>query len=837
MKLSLKNASPRTIRITFTVLAILTTAIAAAHLMDPLVFNVTTNDECLWVKTEDGRNGIVIHEIIQGGVTDRAGVRDGDSLLAINGKPVTFLTAQGTLNRYNYGDTVTYALARGSAHLEARIEVLKLFDILDVSLFFLGFGFLTVGYIVVMTKPEGSIQRMFGIYGILALLLFGVFNPGLAVGNVSAWRAIAILIGFFAGRVIAPPYMVRFFLHFPVRNALARNRWISALLYIISTGSLVLLVLSGRFNFSQGTSLALLGTPIIFFLGGLGIFIFTYATGIDPATRRQLRPILLGVAIGIGVFAYMFLLIFLYSVAFFFLKPLLMLPIVLLILTPVSFGYAIFRYRLMDIDLIVERSLLYGAITASLAGVYVALVFGLGSLLGMIVPELNSRLVSVAAFIVIAFIFDPVKQRVQNSIDRTFYRERHDYQKALLEFSQELPRFIDVHQIMESIVARISSTMHVDTLAVVVYLPDGTTAFTGRNLTKEECSFSPSDDGLRSYLTRTGHPQSLAFIREETTITDEDDRRLIAASGVVSAVPMILQERLLGIILVGPKRSGKVYSKEDHNLLATVAVQAAIAIENARLQESELEKQKIQKELDLARRIQEGLLPKADPALPPLDVAGITIPALTVGGDYYDYIRPAPGKLLTVVADVSGKGMSAALYMSKIQGMIQLAAGMYQSPKEMLIHVNRLLYGGIERSSFITMILLLWDLEQRTARICRAGHNKAIIAAGGKPPALLNTAGIGLGLERGPLFDQTLEEISIPFDRQSLVILYSDGLPETMDSSGALLGEEAILGIACDRAGRSSRQILDSLLAAADGFRGNAEQHDDITIVVHQVGG
>ena len=166
------------------------------------------------------------------------------------------------------------------------------------------------------------------------------------------------------------------------------------------------------------------------------------------------------------------------------------------------------------------------------------------------------------------------------------------------------------------------------------------------------------------------------------------------------------------------------------------------------LYEELAEQERIKHELDIARRIQEGLLPKKNPSLKGLDVAGISIPAMSVGGDYFDYIQLGPKKLLVVVADVSGKGMSAALYMSKIQGMVQLAAHMYKTPKEMLIQINRRIFEGIERKSFITMILAMFDLQKNEVRICRAGHNKALIGVNGKLE-FLSAHGIGLGLERG----------------------------------------------------------------------------------------
>jgi hypothetical protein len=123
---------------------------------------------------------------------------------------------------------------------------------------------------------------------------------------------------------------------------------------------------------------------------------------------------------------------------------------------------------------------------------------------------------------------------------------------------------------------------------------------------------------------------------QDSVHINESDKQKIIESGVVLAVPMFLQDRLVGTINVGPKLSGKIYSQEDIDLLSTVASQAAIAIENARLHISEIEKHKIEEELNLARRIQEGLLPKSSPAINGLDISGVSMPALTVGGDYFD---------------------------------------------------------------------------------------------------------------------------------------------------------------------------------------------------------
>ncbi len=828
MKFSLQNLPNRRIRIIYSTAALAVFLVCTYHFIDLMVLKTVSNDQCGWVAVDMGKRGLLIKDVVPGGVTDRAGVRDGDTLLRINGKEITGESASFLLNSMKRGDTATYTIARGGTQFETKIEIIKLFNTFEASLYLLGFAFLLVGYVVVMTKPEGMIQRKFGTYGIFTMLVFGLYSPN--VSHDPMWKVILILGFFFAGRILALPVMLKFFLYFPLRRNILERKWLNPLLYGISVLSLLPLF----FGLRLSTSLVLyiVAMPITFFMFGLGFFTAGYRRVVDPEQRRQLRPIFIGVILGMLVFFYISILTGIRPFAI-VTQPALMLPITLILATPLTFGYAIFRYGLMDIDLIFERSLIYGAVTATLAAIYIGVVFGIGTLFGMVIGNPDSKLLNIAAFIVIAFVFDPIKRRVQESIDRTFYRERRDYQRALSEFSQELPRLIDMDQILDSIVNRISTTMHVDKVAVVLCSEmEGCFSVT-KNIDRECCNFTNAQNGLIQFLRQKKAAQTLYFLLDdhETTGIDQTDTEKVRRAGVVLAIPMLIQERLIGLITAGPKLSGKVYSHDDIDLLTTVASQAAISIENARLHRSELEKQKIEEELEMARRIQQGLLPKKNPTIEHLDISGISLPALSVGGDYYDFILLGPDKCLVVVADVSGKGMSAALYMSKIQGMIQLAARMYTTPREMLIHVNRLLYDGIERKSFITMILGLFDMTSRHVRLCRAGHNKAIVETNGQI-SFLDSHGIGLGLERGPLFEETLEEIEYPLTEHSLVIFYSDGLPETMNEDYFQLGEEALCDIIRSYKDASALELQNQLIAKARAFRGRADQNDDITIVI-----
>jgi sigma-B regulation protein RsbU (phosphoserine phosphatase) len=831
MKNPLKKLRPRTIRISHTVIVLIVLALTGMNFYAVMVDNVQSSDECGWRTRAKGQPGLLISDVIPDGVADRAGIKNGDILLKIGGKEfLNANVAQRTLDSLDSGQFITYSIERDGKQFDTQIQIVKMFNVFFLSFFLLGLGFLIVGYVVVMTKPGGETQQIFGGFSIWTMLFFGLFISRPAIAFMQ-WQAVILTISIFISLLIAPPVFIRFFLYFPVRQKLFDKRWFTVTLYLLSLFNAASIFLRARLALPDFVNiintLLLLGSFSI----GIGIFIYAYFRCVEISRRKQLKPILIGFAIGLTAFVYIFI-VMLFN-RFFFLQTVNLLPIVLVICMPLAFGYSIFKYRLMDIDLIIKRSLIYGFITAVLAVIYFVIVFGIGNLLSVYLKQEDSRMMNIVAFISIALVFDPIKRRTQTWIDKSFYQERYNYQRALLEFSQELPRQMNLEEIVNSMINRISGTMHVEKIAIVLCDKIEGCYSSAKNIPDEYSEFVKEENGLVAHLQKTKTALSLGLLEEEPDAFSllQSDKEKIIKSGVVLSVPMFIQDRMLGMINVGQKMSGKIYSQEDIDLLSTVASQAAIAIENARLHKSEIEKHKIEEQLDIARRIQQSLLPKSSPTFERLDISGVSIPALTVGGDYFDYIQLGPKKLLVVIADVSGKGMSAALYMSKIQGMIQLASHMYETPRDMLIQVNRLLYDGIERNSFITMVLALFDMEKNEVCICRAGHNKVIIGVDHNYEHL-NSQGIGLGLERGPIFEASLQEIDKKLQAGMTLFLYSDGLSEAMNERKEQFGEDTICNYLKTNKNLTAEELQKTLVNSVKQFQGSAEQHDDITLVV-----
>ena len=827
--------SPRAIRSLYTISAAGVLLLTLVHALNIMVFKATSNDQCGWLVREKELQGLLITQVVPGGVTDQAGVRDGDILRAINGnKFANGQDAMLIINAIKRNDYAEYLIERDGMTFTTRVQVLKVFDISYLANFLLGFGFLVVGYVVVMTRPQGVTQRIFGRFGILAMLFLGLSQFDLRGATPFMYYTYASAFVF--AWIMGLPAFFLFFLRFPVYRKVFDSLWLRGALYAFSVLTVVpnaMRLFFGWKGMLPPVFSYIIGyAPVGFFVGGMVLFAVTYFTRVDPARRKQIRPILIGVLTVIVAVVYANVLRA-FNQFILFTTPILLLPVMLIVLMPCTLGYSIFRYRLMDIDLVVKRSLLYALVTGMLAGLYLLLVYLISSAMSYAIGAEASQLVNVFAFVILAFAFDPLKRKAQDWIDRFFYQERYNYQRALLEFSQELPSKMHLDEILDSIISRISTTMHVQKVAVVLCDDQEGCSSASKNIDAADCSFGREPDGLLAALRDTRTPKSFALLATEPeyyTINEEDKGKL-RRSGVVLSVPMFLQGRLIGALNVGSKMSGKVYSQEDIDLLSTVAGQAAIAVENARLHKSEIEMQRIEEELALARTIQQGLLPKTNPATEGLDISGVSIPASTVGGDYFDYIELAPEKLLVVVGDVSGKGVSAALYMSKIQGMIQVIAPMYPNPKEMLIQVNRRIYESLERKSFITMILALFDMQKREVSICRAGHNRALIGVNGTLE-YLKGGGIGLGLERGPVFEQELEQVTRPLLANSIFVFYSDGLTEAMNERKALFGEETVFDIVKAKRSLTAEQLQHTILTSVEEFRGTEEQNDDLTVVV-----
>lgn len=364
------------------------------------------------------------------------------------------------------------------------------------------------------------------------------------------------------------------------------------------------------------------------------------------------------------------------------------------------------------------------------------------------------------------------------------------------------------------------------------------------------------DTGERGSLTRAIAYQPVGLVQRlssGTAVTGALLMKIWAVVGVVFAV-MYCVALLLGVLLArsitrsvhslshGTERLRqgdfthqiRVRSRDQLGELAESFNVMARGIEDL-LRES-AEKERMEEELRIARQIQMSLLPQGSVAMTGLRMAALCLPAAEVGGDYYDLLPLSDTRLGVVMADVSGKGTSAALYMAELKGLVLSLSRICDSPGTLLKQANRILAANLDSRSFITMTYAIVDTAARTMRFARAGHNPLIhleVATG--RTRVLTPQGLGLGIDAGDRFDDILEEAEVPLAPGDLFLFFTDGLSEAMNPSSELFGEQRLRDLLEAAPGLDSEPMKDRILAAVRAFAEGTAQHDDMTMVVLRV--
>ena len=313
---------------------------------------------------------------------------------------------------------------------------------------------------------------------------------------------------------------------------------------------------------------------------------------------------------------------------------------------------------------------------------------------------------------------------------------------------------------------------------------------------------------------------------------DSPALRALKASGVKLAVALVSQGELIGLLNLGPRLSEQDYSADDRALLSNLATQAGPAVRVAQLvRQQQVEAQareRLEHELRVARLIQQTLLPKELPALPGWEIAAYYQPARAVGGDFYDFIYLADGRLGLIVGDVTDKGVPAALVMATTRAILRGAASQTDSPGKVLEQANELLVPDIPRNMFVTCLYAILDPATGHMRYANAGHDLPYRRHGGGAVELRAT-GMPLGLMPGMTYDEN----ETTLDAGDSVVFYSDGLVEAHDTGRQLFGFPRLEALVAGHAGGAA--LIDYLLGQLASFTGaDWEQEDDVTMVTLQ---
>jgi serine phosphatase RsbU (regulator of sigma subunit) len=493
------------------------------------------------------------------------------------------------------------------------------------------------------------------------------------------------------------------------------------------------------------------------------------------------------------------------------------------LLVPVSIGLAVLRYKLWDIDILINQTIVYSLLTGLLVIMYFSIVIVLQSLFGIASGQNRSGLVNIISTLSIAAVFVPLRTRIQSGIDQRFFRSKYDATQILAAFNSTLREEIDLSRLTERLEQVIIDTMQP---AYLLTWLENSQGFKVYGLDNESPVVIPSSDPFVEKQRRS--PGMLMIDEIDLSSSYLDSLR---KHHVKAVVPLISRGELIGWLTLGERLSGQEYNQTDRQLLNALAGQAAPAVQVAHLllkQKAEaLEMERLAYELSLARDIQRTLLPRELPSLPGWKFNAHYQPARSVGGDFYDFLMLLDGRLGVFMGDVTDKGVPAALVMAETRSVLRSIAQDIAAPGKVLELANNRLDPEIPDNMFVTCLYLLLDPSTGKITWANAGHDLPMQWTGDGIIELRAT-GMPLGLMPGMRYEQK-EAILAPGET---LLLFTDGLVEGHNLNREMFGIPRVKQAFQMHVGDGD-DLIPALLQELTSFTGpHWQQEDDATIVV-----
>ncbi len=515
------------------------------------------------------------------------------------------------------------------------------------------------------------------------------------------------------------------------------------------------------------------------------------------------------------------------------------------LLLPITFAYVIVVQRALDVRVVLRQGLQYalasrGIIILQLALSTVLFFFVWGLVTSHSVSE-GVMAATVAAGMAALVLLQGGRKRLALWIDRRFFRDAYNAEQILSDLSDEVRTIVEIGPLLEVVAGRIASSLHVRKVAVLlkeneIYRPSLALGFEQvpevaltadaaiiQILKSEKQPTRVYADDPNSWLNRPG-------------VTNEEQRQVSLLKPEL-LLPLSAKNELLGFMSLGQKLSEAPFSSTDLRLLRSVGAQTGLALEVARLTDAigqEIaSRERLNRELEIAREVQEHLFPQRLPVVAGLDYSALCRPAREVGGDYYDFLELPGGKFGVAIGDVSGKGIGAALMMASLSASLRGQASIAETLPHLVGTVNNLVYQASSVNRYATFFYSEFDPVTLQLAFVNAGHNAPVILRSSESDHQLFRLSAG-----GPpvgLFPNAQYEGGV-FALQSgdRIVLFTDGISESMNKDDEEWGEENLIAVAqgtCSPA----EETVNRIMSAAQAFAEDAPQHDDMTVVALHV--
>jgi len=791
------------------------------------------------------------------------GLGKGDILESLNGAPYTGLAQWMAIRvEARVGDTMDVEFSRpngtrgmATITLVARtrpypgVPAWVVFSRAAIAYTLLPLICLLIGYWVVLAKPTEP-----NAWLLLVLLTF----PSALFSEVILTAGIPLFLRVFWYNLIqyiGTPALLLFGVYFPERSRIdVKLPWLKWLLLIpTAIGFLVIFPILYSEYYLGGVKppwlkLESMTGSVLNFVNLMGVLLYMVLTldklrsASTEDARRRLRVLTTGMSIGMGSLLLVFILLPHFGIDgqkqwhFWVRYP----GLLFFMVAPLTLAYVVLVQRALDVRVLVRTGTRYLLAKAFLWVVqfgvltWAAVMFLLPALTHKSQPGIGNV---IGPLIFVVFVFAlrlGVRKQLQHWLDRKFFREAYDAELMLNELSDEARRFTETQPLLETVGRRVAETLHVGQITMLLrrgeyfHMQQSIGATLNGNL------MLPVQSSAVRYLSTTNEPARLYRNDPDAwyLMAGTAERHALDVMNAELLLPLPGRNRLMGVMALGPKRSEAAYSRNDLRLLQAVASQTGLALEVSELAHSlateAAQRERVNREMEIAREVQERLFPQEMPIIPGATVAGACRPALGVGGDYYDVIDLGDGRVGLAVGDVSGKGISAALLMASLRASLRGVT--LDSPRDFakLMHkVNRLVYEASASNRYATFFFAAYDPVTRQLDCVNAGHNPPLLLRGSEIIRLEADGPVVGLLPHAPYTEQ-----SLTLQPGDLLVLYTDGISEAMTHKDEEWGDERMIVAAQKSQKKNASEVLIELFAATDSFTAGAPQHDDMTLLV-----
>lgn len=407
--------------------------------------------------------------------------------------------------------------------------------------------------------------------------------------------------------------------------------------------------------------------------------------------------------------------------------------------------------------------------------------------------------------------------------------KRAEKLRVLLEVGRRLASNMDLDSLLELIIEQTTIVMEADRSSL--FLVDKKTQELWSKIAQgtQEIRF-PIGKGIAGYVAKTGKIINIRDAYKDKRFNPEVDKKTGYRTKTILCAPLTTTTgEIVGVVQVLNKKGDQVFTDFDEEMLLALAGQAAVAITNAMYHQEVLQKQKLERDLQIARTVQESFLPQELPKKTGYQFAAHYDSAQEVGGDFYDFIPLSEDQLAILMGDVSGKGVPAALFMARLMSDFRFVSLSEDDPKDILAKVNDILVRRSRRGMFVTIIYIILDMLKGRITYSSAGHlPPLLVKANGKVHKLVSETGVPLGIAEGQVFAQD----TLPLEEGDVLLLYTDGLLEARNSKKQEFGFNRIEKALKEHRGLSAGEIEKELYSSVMEFVKDTPQHDDLTYIV-----